>query len=44
MLVLHGFWSNSGGMRLWAEDSDLLVKSPSPGAALRAATPVRGAR
>lgn len=29
MLVLHGFWSNSGGMRLWAEDSDLLVKSPS---------------
>lgn len=44
MLVLHGFWSNSGGMRLWAEDSDLLVKKPESGAALRAATPVRGAR
>lgn len=37
MLVLHGFWSNSGGMRLWAEDSDLLVKSPSQ--ALRSARP-----
>lgn len=43
MLVLHGFWSNSGGMRLWAEDSDLL-EEPESGAALRAATPVRGAR
>ena len=29
MLVLHGFWSISGSLRLWAEDSDLLVKSPS---------------
>ena len=29
MLVLHGFWSMSGSLRLWAEDSDLLVKSPS---------------
>ena len=29
MLVLHGFWSRSGTLRLWAEDSDLLVKSPS---------------
>jgi SNF2 family DNA or RNA helicase len=37
MLVLHGFWSMSGGLRLWAEDSDLLVKSPSQ--ALRSARP-----
>ena len=37
MLVLHGFWSMSGSLRLWAEDSDLLVKSPSQ--ALRAARP-----
>lgn len=37
MLVLHGFWSLSGGVRLWAEDSDLLVKSPSQ--ALRSARP-----
>lgn len=44
MLVLHGFWSNSGGMRLWAEDSDLLVKSPSQALRSGAATPVRGAR
>ncbi len=37
MLVLHGFWSMSGGLRLWAEDSDLLVKSPSQ--ALRSVRP-----
>ena len=37
MLVLHGFWSRSGSLRLWAEDSDLLVKSPSQ--ALRSARP-----
>jgi SNF2 family DNA or RNA helicase len=37
MLVLHGFWSMSGSLRLWAEDSDLLVKSPSQ--ALRSARP-----
>lgn len=35
MLVLHGFWSASNGLCLWAEDSDLTVKSPSQ--ALRAA-------
>jgi hypothetical protein len=29
MLVLHGFWSTSAKLRLWAEDSDLLVKNPS---------------
>ena len=29
MLVVHGLWSMSGSLRLWAEDSDLLVKSPS---------------
>ncbi|MGH3826925.1 MAG: SNF2 helicase-associated domain-containing protein, partial [Pseudonocardiaceae bacterium] len=29
MLVLHGFWSTSNGLCLWAEDSDLTVKSPS---------------
>lgn len=37
MLVLHGFWSTSGGLRLWAEDSDVLVKSPSQ--AVRSARP-----
>jgi SNF2 family DNA or RNA helicase len=37
MLVLHGFWSISGSLRLWAEDSDLLVKSPSQ--AFRSARP-----
>ncbi|MGH4004754.1 MAG: DEAD/DEAH box helicase, partial [Pseudonocardiaceae bacterium] len=37
MLVLHGFWSISNGLCLWAEDSDLTVKSPSQ--ALRAARP-----
>lgn len=37
MLVMHGFWSMSGGLRLWAEDSDLLVKSPSQ--AIRSARP-----
>ena len=37
MLVLHGFWSISGSLRLWAEDSDLLVKSPRQ--ALRSARP-----
>ncbi|MPZ96753.1 MAG: ATP-dependent helicase [Propionibacteriales bacterium] len=29
MLVLHGFWSASNGLCLWAEDSDRAVKSPS---------------
>jgi hypothetical protein len=37
MLVLHGFWSMSGGSRLWAGDTDLPVKSPSQ--ALRLARP-----
>src|SRR5271165_4035607 len=37
MLVLHGFWSMSGSLGLWAEDSDLLVKSPSQ--ALRSTRP-----
>jgi SNF2 family DNA or RNA helicase len=37
MLVLHGFWSASSSLCLWAEDSDLTVKSPSQ--ALRAARP-----
>ncbi len=37
MLVVHGFWSTSNGLCLWAEDSDLTVKSPSQ--ALRAARP-----
>jgi SNF2 family DNA or RNA helicase len=37
MLVPHGFWSTSNGLCLWAEDSDLTVKSPSQ--ALRAARP-----
>jgi SNF2 family DNA or RNA helicase len=37
MLILHGFWSMSDGLRLWAEDSDRLVKSPSQ--ALRSARP-----
>ena len=30
MLVLHGFWSTANGLCLWAEDSDLTVKSPKP--------------
>ncbi|MGH3949657.1 MAG: DEAD/DEAH box helicase, partial [Pseudonocardiaceae bacterium] len=29
MLVLHGFWSPSEGLCLWAEDSERAVKSPS---------------
>ena len=29
MLVLHGFWSASDGLCLWAEDSDRAVKSSS---------------
>ncbi len=37
MLVLHGFWSMSGSLGLWAEDSDLLVKRPSQ--ALRSTRP-----
>jgi SNF2 family DNA or RNA helicase len=37
MLVLHGFWSGSSGVGLWAEDSDRAVKSPSQ--ALRSARP-----
>jgi SNF2 family DNA or RNA helicase len=37
VLVLHGFWSVSNGLYLWAEDSDLTVKSPSQ--ALRSARP-----
>jgi SNF2 family DNA or RNA helicase len=37
MLVLHAFWSTSGDFRLWAEDSDLEVRSPSQ--ALRSARP-----
>ena len=37
MLVLHGFWSIAGCLRLWAEDPDLLVTSPSQ--ALRSARP-----
>jgi len=37
MLVLHGFWSPSNGLCLWAEDSALAVTSPSD--ALRAARP-----
>ena len=37
MLVLHGFWSASNGLCLWAEDSALAVTSPSE--ALRAARP-----
>lgn len=35
MLVLHGFWSRSSGLCLWAEDSELTVTSRSE--ALRAA-------
>ena len=35
MLVLHGFWSASAGVSIWAEDSDRGVKSPSQ--ALRSA-------
>ncbi|MBW0011440.1 MAG: ATP-dependent helicase, partial [Pseudonocardiales bacterium] len=37
MLVLHGFWSASNGLRLWSEDSDLAVKSSSQ--AMRCARP-----
>jgi SNF2 family DNA or RNA helicase len=37
MLALHGFWSVSKGLCLWAEDSDVSVKSPSQ--ALRSARP-----
>ncbi len=37
MLVLHGFWSPSNGLCLWAEDSALAVTSPSE--ALRVARP-----
>jgi SNF2 family DNA or RNA helicase len=37
MLVLHGFWSASNGLCLWAEDSERTVKSSSQ--ALRAARP-----
>ncbi len=37
MLVLHGFWSPHNGLCLWAEDSELTVKSPSQ--ALRSARP-----
>ena len=37
MLVLHGFWSASNGLCLWAEDSTLTVTSPSD--ALRTARP-----
>jgi SNF2 family DNA or RNA helicase len=37
MLVLHGFWSASDGLCVWAEDSALAVTSPSE--ALRAARP-----
>ena len=37
MLVLHGFWSTSNGLCLWAEDSTLTVTSPSE--ALRTARP-----
>ena len=35
MLVLHGFWSHSKGLCIWAEDSELTVTSRSE--ALRAA-------
>ena len=37
MLVLHGLWSTTAGLCLWAEDSTLTVKSGSQ--ALRAARP-----
>jgi SNF2 family DNA or RNA helicase len=37
MLVLHGFWSPSNGLSVWAEDSDRAVKSPSQ--ALQSARP-----
>jgi hypothetical protein len=37
MLVLHGFWSPSNGLCLWAEDSALAVTSRSE--ALRVARP-----
>src|SRR5215470_5463483 len=37
MLVLHGFWSATNGLCLWAEDSDRAVKSRSQ--ALRSVRP-----
>jgi SNF2 family DNA or RNA helicase len=37
MLVLHGFWSPHTGLCLWAEDSELAIKSRSQ--ALRSARP-----
>ncbi|MDQ3988934.1 MAG: ATP-dependent helicase, partial [Actinomycetota bacterium] len=37
MLAVHGFWSRSRGLCLWAEDSERPVKSPSQ--ALRTARP-----
>ncbi len=37
MLVVHGFWSASRGLCLWAEDSELAVKSSSQ--AVRSARP-----
>lgn len=37
MLVLHACWSTTDGVRLWAEDSDAPVTSPSQ--ALRSARP-----
>ncbi|ADU49908.1 SNF2-related protein [Intrasporangium calvum DSM 43043] len=37
MLVLHGFWSPDRGLRLWAEDSERTVTSPSQ--AVRSARP-----
>jgi SNF2 family DNA or RNA helicase len=37
MLVLHGFWSPHNGLCVWAEDSELPVRSPSQ--ALRSARP-----
>jgi hypothetical protein len=37
VLVLHGFWSLHDGLRLWGEDSERAVKSPSQ--AVRSARP-----
>ena len=37
MLVMHGFWLAEAGLCLWAEDSELLVKSSSQ--AYRSARP-----
>ena len=37
MLVMHGFWLAEPGLCLWAEDSELLVKSDSQ--AYRSARP-----